>query len=262
MKFCKAFVRNIFRLSQQNFAHVTTVTLSWCVQNFVVIGWAHFKPKHCELWLNLLGWGARSHWPVEKCNMITEMLSEITDGQEDESDFIIAVPVECWWQSSVRSPLTRTCASILIGQYGTYKQSHHWWQSRFLQCYQWWKFGIKKILCCPCQQLVFWKPVAGTKNRVVMIPTLLSLVVPQGVIRLMQERRDSSALAMELHLSCINLMTTSATSANKVGIMTNLSFQHQQLVSVPTRYDMMLFMMLISIRCHHSNMQSAAISLL
>ena len=31
--------------SQRNFAQVTTVTLSWHVQNFVVFGWAHFKPE-------------------------------------------------------------------------------------------------------------------------------------------------------------------------------------------------------------------------
>ena len=47
MKICIVLVHNIFNRSQQNFAHVTTVTLSWSVQNFVVIGWAHFKPEHC-----------------------------------------------------------------------------------------------------------------------------------------------------------------------------------------------------------------------
>ena len=38
--------------SQWNFAHVMTVTLSWRVQNFVVIGRIHFKPEHCKFWLN------------------------------------------------------------------------------------------------------------------------------------------------------------------------------------------------------------------
>ena len=32
--------------SQRNFAHVTTVTLLWCVQNFIVVRWAYFKPEH------------------------------------------------------------------------------------------------------------------------------------------------------------------------------------------------------------------------
>ena len=36
---------------QRNFAHVTTtVTLSWRVQNFVVIGKLHFKLEHCKIW--------------------------------------------------------------------------------------------------------------------------------------------------------------------------------------------------------------------
>ena len=25
-------------------------TLSWCVQNFIGISWAHFKPEHCKFW--------------------------------------------------------------------------------------------------------------------------------------------------------------------------------------------------------------------
>ena len=34
--------------SQRNFAHITTVTLSWCVQNFFVIGSAYFKLEHSK----------------------------------------------------------------------------------------------------------------------------------------------------------------------------------------------------------------------
>ena len=41
-----------FSWAHRNFAHVTTVTLSWCVQNFVVIGWALFETKHCKFWSN------------------------------------------------------------------------------------------------------------------------------------------------------------------------------------------------------------------
>ena len=36
----------VFHWSQRNFAHVTTVKLSWLVQNFVVIGRVNFQPKH------------------------------------------------------------------------------------------------------------------------------------------------------------------------------------------------------------------------
>ena len=53
--------------SQRNFAHATTVTLSWRVQNFVVIGSVRFKPELCKFWLNfefdrniVSGTGARS----------------------------------------------------------------------------------------------------------------------------------------------------------------------------------------------------------
>ena len=36
-KICKALIQNVLNWSQWNFAHVTTVTLSWRMQNFVVI---------------------------------------------------------------------------------------------------------------------------------------------------------------------------------------------------------------------------------
>ena len=45
-------MQNIPNWSQQNFAHVMTVTLPWRVQNFVVIGKVHFKPEHCKIWSN------------------------------------------------------------------------------------------------------------------------------------------------------------------------------------------------------------------
>ena len=45
------------------------MTLSWHVQNFVVIGRVRFKPELCKIWLNfkfdrntISGTGARSHW--------------------------------------------------------------------------------------------------------------------------------------------------------------------------------------------------------
>ena len=47
-----ALVWNMLNWSQRNFAHITTVTLSWHVQNFVVISKVHFKPEHCKIWSN------------------------------------------------------------------------------------------------------------------------------------------------------------------------------------------------------------------
>ena len=48
MKCFNALVSNIFGWSQRNVEHVTTVTLSWRVQKFVVIGWPHLKPEHSK----------------------------------------------------------------------------------------------------------------------------------------------------------------------------------------------------------------------
>ena len=47
-----AFAHVIFSWLQPNSAHVMSVILSWCVQNFNVIGWAHFKPEHRKFWWN------------------------------------------------------------------------------------------------------------------------------------------------------------------------------------------------------------------
>ena len=52
VKIGNALVWNILDQSQRKFAHVTTGTLSWHVQNFVVIGRAHFKPEHCKICSN------------------------------------------------------------------------------------------------------------------------------------------------------------------------------------------------------------------
>ena len=60
--------------SQLHFAHVTTVTLSWRVQNFVVIGLIDFKPQHCNFWSNyefdrnsVSGTGA---WSLARCLVV------------------------------------------------------------------------------------------------------------------------------------------------------------------------------------------------
>ena len=54
MKICDALAHNILGWSQWNFAHVTTVTLSWHVQNFVVIGLAYFGPEHSKFLSNFI----------------------------------------------------------------------------------------------------------------------------------------------------------------------------------------------------------------
>ena len=66
-KIWSALVSNTLSQSQRNFAHVTTVTLSWRVQHFVVIGKVYFKPGHFKFWSNfqfdrniISGTGARS----------------------------------------------------------------------------------------------------------------------------------------------------------------------------------------------------------
>ena len=43
----------ILNRSQLDFIHFTTVTLSWCEQNFVVIDGVHFNPEHGKFWSNL-----------------------------------------------------------------------------------------------------------------------------------------------------------------------------------------------------------------
>ena len=69
MKIQNALVSNIFDRSQRYFAHVTTVTLSWRVQNIVVIGRVYFTlecfefSSTFEFDRNMLsGTGARKRW--------------------------------------------------------------------------------------------------------------------------------------------------------------------------------------------------------
>ena len=42
----------MIKQSQQNFAHLTTVLLSWGVQNFIVIGQICYEQEHYKIWLN------------------------------------------------------------------------------------------------------------------------------------------------------------------------------------------------------------------
>ena len=50
IKIWSDLVENTLNRSQRNFAHVMTVTLSWRVQNFILIGQVHFKPEHWRFW--------------------------------------------------------------------------------------------------------------------------------------------------------------------------------------------------------------------
>ena len=52
IKMWNALFSNMLNQSQQNFAHVMTMQLSWCEQNFVVISWVYLKPEHCKFWSN------------------------------------------------------------------------------------------------------------------------------------------------------------------------------------------------------------------
>ena len=78
MKIQKALVSNILNRSQRYFAHITTVTLSWRVQNIVVIGRVYFTLECFEFSSNfefdrnmLSGTGARGSVVVGRRNNIT-----------------------------------------------------------------------------------------------------------------------------------------------------------------------------------------------
>ena len=71
MKIQNALVSNIFDRSQRYFVHVTTVTLSWRVQNIVVVGRVYFTLECFEFSSNfefdrnmLCGTGAWLHWKI------------------------------------------------------------------------------------------------------------------------------------------------------------------------------------------------------
>ena len=99
MKIQNALVSNIFDRSQRYFAHVTTVLLSWRVQNIVVIGSVYFTLECFEFSSNfefdrnmLSGTGARSFGSCTKRTKIgrawsfySDQLSNkiVWDGQTD-----------------------------------------------------------------------------------------------------------------------------------------------------------------------------------
>ena len=102
MKLCNALVHNIFGQSQRNLAHITTVALLWCVQDFVAIGWAHFKPEHSKLWLNFefdgnLISGTRKIWHliVRSCKVskASDLYFPITLGYGRHPGNIVAKPL-------------------------------------------------------------------------------------------------------------------------------------------------------------------------
>ena len=81
MKIQNALVLNIPNRSQRYFAHVTTVTLSWRVQNIVVIGRVYFTLECFEFSSNfefdrnmLSGTGAWSGQMIKPHNSLNSML--------------------------------------------------------------------------------------------------------------------------------------------------------------------------------------------
>ena len=88
MKIQNTLVYNIRGRSQRYFAHVTTVSLSWRVQNIVVIGRVYSKLEHSEFSSNfefdrnmLSGTGARSQ--LEYCSSIWDpILNKDSDSIE------------------------------------------------------------------------------------------------------------------------------------------------------------------------------------
>ena len=96
--------------SQRNFAHATTVTLSWHVQKFVVISRIHFKPGHYKFWSNfefdwsiVSGTGARApFWFSIKTPLIARFMgptwgpSGANRPHVSPMNFVIwAISIEC-----------------------------------------------------------------------------------------------------------------------------------------------------------------------
>ena len=81
IKIGSALVWKLLHQSQQNVDHVTSATLSWRVQNFVVIGRVHFKAEHCK---NLVEfrirskyclWDERQYWVLYQDTKIEVILA-------------------------------------------------------------------------------------------------------------------------------------------------------------------------------------------
>ena len=51
---CLTTISAKFCTRHDSYTVVTCVTLSWRVQNFVVISRVHFKPEHCKFWSSLV----------------------------------------------------------------------------------------------------------------------------------------------------------------------------------------------------------------
>ena len=121
MKIQNALVSNILYRSQRYFAHVTTVTLSWRVQNIVVIGRLYFTLDCFEFSSNfefdrnmLSGTGARPHlWlyiRTPSCRLI--------------------------WQHIF--PMHGTSRTLIFYFFGYYKSANIW-------NYSWWLAYIRRL---------------------------------------------------------------------------------------------------------------------
>ena len=123
MKLCNALVRNIFNRSHQ-------VTLPWRAQNFVVIGWTHFKPKHCEFWSNyefdqntVSGTGARwlKHQPQQQ--PLGSPLGEVRILQAEGCNICDMLKIPCSMLNE--SIVFHLCMSWATHQVPVYFTYHH-----------------------------------------------------------------------------------------------------------------------------------------
>ena len=91
--------------SQQHFADIRTVTLLWCVQNFIVISRLHLKLEHFKFWSNfkfdqsiVSGMGARSLSLLLWHLLITEWLEPMlhTHTHRNFAQFRAGVACRTW----------------------------------------------------------------------------------------------------------------------------------------------------------------------
>ena len=105
--------------SQWNFAHITIVTLSGHVLNFIVIGCIYLKPKHSKIWSNsefdrniISGRGAWSNFPSRICHfklsipgVITGLISRFAPSQWETP--LLCNDVSHWLGACLESALDK-----------------------------------------------------------------------------------------------------------------------------------------------------------
>ena len=91
--------------SQHNFAHVTTVTLLWHVQHFVMIGRVDFKPEHCKFWSNfkfdrnIVSGTGTSTWSAGPGYIwhLTVAMTELSDALTTKNVMLLGYQqAQCW----------------------------------------------------------------------------------------------------------------------------------------------------------------------